>query len=67
MTAFAGINQVGPPYWTPWERKFIFLKKINNIWVFCRRIYRRRHLYANLYDKPIYDYALNDFELIQKS
>lgn len=60
-------NGFDGPSWTSWEAKFIFLKRINYTWVFCRKIHRRRHLYATLYDKPFYDYALNDLELIQKS
>lgn len=48
--------------YTPWERKFIFLKKINNQWVFLRRVYRRREL--GVYDE--YDWAVNDLEVLQK-
>lgn len=48
--------------YTPWERKFIFLKKINEQWVFCRSVYRRREV--GVYDH--YDWAVNDLETLQK-
>lgn len=50
----------------PWKRKFIFLGKINGTWVFCRYVYRRRPSWTVTIDH-FHEYALDDFELIQKS
>ena len=50
-------------YQHPWKRKFIFLGKVNGRWIFCRYVYRRRPAWTSYLE---YEYALNDFELIQK-
>ena len=60
-----GGNDFSSP-WGKWHSKFIFLRKINNTWVFCRRVHRRMNYYALIENKPCYDYALNDFELMSK-
>lgn len=51
----------------PWTTKFIWLAKINGTWVFCRDVHRRRHKFTMMNGRPVYDYAINDLELIQKS
>lgn len=55
----------------PWERVFIFLRRINGKWIFCRHVYKGNPFWtsATLQGLPIieYEYALDDFELIQKS
>ena len=54
-----------------WEKKFVFLRKINGKWIFCRHIYKGKRFWISLSlrgDPYIeYEYALDDFELIQKS
>jgi hypothetical protein len=56
-----------------WERKFIILRKINGKWIFCRYVYRgnaRWYKSIGLHKIMLhieYEYALDDFELIQKS
>lgn len=51
------------PTFSDWEPEFVFLRKINGNWVFCKTIYKRRRLG---YEFFMCEYALNDFELIQK-
>lgn len=54
-----------------WTNKFIFLKKINGKWIFCRYVYEGKRVWnsSSLRSDPYieYEYALDDFELIQKS
>jgi hypothetical protein len=54
-----------------WTKKFIFLRKINGKWIFCRHVYKGKRFWNSLSlrsDPYIeYEYALDDFELIQKS
>lgn len=45
-----------------WERKFIFLKKIRNKWIFCKNVYMRRRTGYRFY---CVQYALNDFDIIK--
>ena len=66
MTAWVGIRY-GTNYHGPWKTKFIWLARINGTWVFCRNVHRRRHKFTVLEGKPLYDYAINDFELMTKT
>lgn len=47
-----------------WEKEFVFLRKINHKWVFFKTVYKRSGIGYRYYIK---DYALDDFELIQKT
>ena len=47
-----------------WEKEFVFLRKINGKWVFCKTVHVRSGIGYRYYIK---DYALNDFELIQRT
>lgn len=55
--------------YTPWQEKFIFLKKINDEWVFLQRVHMRHELFftdkGGLYISE--DYALNELEMLAKT
>lgn len=55
--------------YTPWQEKFIFLKKINDEWIFLRHVHVRHELFFTgtgvLYIGE--DYALNELELLLKT
>jgi len=51
---------------TSWQKTFIFCKKINDQWIFFRYVYRRIPAKSMNYES-MYDYAINDMELIYKT
>jgi len=54
-----------------WERVFVIYKRIRGQHVICRTILRRQVITSygdsRLVSPKVYDYALDDFEMIKKS
>lgn len=56
--------------YSDWHRKFIFIRKINDQWVFFRYVHFRHEVYLGKSGGGHYigeDYAINEFELLAKS
>ena len=51
---------------TPWHRIFVLCKKINGQWIFFKHVHRRIPATSMNYSH-MYDYAVNDIELLSKT
>jgi hypothetical protein len=48
----------------PWQKEFVWCRKINDKWVFFRQVHKRYSYYTT--NVPA-DYAIDDLELIRKT
>ena len=62
------MKSLGGKFFTNWKRKFIFLWKYEDRWIFCKFIHvRHRRTWWSDDASNKEDYAFDDLELIRKS